>query len=193
MNRFSISAALVGFFACASAEAASLHLVPAATNSSWAIYLDGSPQNGDFNAVKFDATPVGGTFLNTTGGLDGGVPRPPGQAFTYYNRLLNADPLDFPASLQWTLLGISANANLLGFTGGPLGLSISTAGQPGGRLFLGNVLPSAGGSFIAKVQLSNAAGNIVADLQAVPVPEPTSAAVVGAAMAIWTLSRRRRA
>jgi hypothetical protein len=82
--------------------------------------------------------------------------------------------------LGWSLLGTSITAQSLGFSGGPLGQTISTAAEPDGRLFIANAHFDLLGQGVAKVQLSDALGNIVANLEApFGVPEPAGLAWIG--------------
>jgi hypothetical protein len=186
--------AYLSIFAAASANAATVTTeTSASTPYAFSIYLNGSPQNDNFNAIDLVATSAGvhvrlvdagsviqdlnvlfplenaplGSFSNLNSGLLAGVPRPAGQAFTYYNRMLDADPIDFPDSLGWTILGIVRTPTELSFAGGPLGKVISTAGQPNGRLFLANIY-------------------------APPVPEPSCLALTSVAtLGLRTVLRRR--
>jgi hypothetical protein len=187
-----LTLALVGLVA-STANAASLRVEMTKGNQTNAIYLIGAEHNKLFNTVKLEATPdAGGTPANAFGspnsGLNAGVPRPAGEAFTYLNRQLNADPLD--GGLGWSLLGTSTTANLLGFSGGPLGANISTEAT---GLFLGNVqFAGAGMRGTAKVQLSDAAGAVIADLTApLGIPEPGSLGLVGMGMLALAAVRRR--
>jgi hypothetical protein len=184
-------AALVGLVACSTANAASLQVVKSNGDQTNAIYLVGEAQNGLFNTVKLDATPSdGAAFQALNSGLDAGVPRPAGQQMTYLNRQLNADPLD--GGLGWSLLGTATTANSLAFSGGPLGSNITTADQAGGRLFLGNVQLPLGAKGVALVQLSDAAGSVVADLTAdLGVPEPATFGLVSMSLLGLFAARRR--
>jgi hypothetical protein len=132
------------------------------------IYLHGGFDNGNFNAVIFQATTsshdmyysvalhvISGVdvlatlstsifqperfFGNFNSGLVAGAPRPAGDAFTHHNRMLDADPEDVEGGLDWTILGLIRTPMQLSFTGGPLGGKINTASQPGGRLFIANL------------------------------------------------------
>lgn len=95
---FAIALTLVVAVA-SSATAASISVKPVGTaaNNVYSIYVDGEASNGAFDTIYFKVTPSTGTFINTNSGAAAGVPRPAGDAFTYPNRMLNADPLDFPA------------------------------------------------------------------------------------------------
>jgi hypothetical protein len=182
--------------ACGSAKAASLAIVAnGSTPYTYSVYLNGTGVNGNFNTIKLDArprlvlvqlsdsmgrvvadlvapfslgqpSPPGYAFANLSSGQVAGVPRPAGEAFTYYNRLLNADPLDAPGGKGWSLLGIKVTEDLVGFSGGPLGANITTANEPNGQLFLANLYY---------------------------VPEPAACGLVGMALLGLVALRRRRA
>lgn len=103
-------------------------------------------------------------FGNLNSGSVAGIARPPGAPFTYRNRLLNADPLDQPETLGWTLLDVVIQPTKISFIGGPLGQRITTADQPNGRLFLANL------HFV--------------------IPEPATAALAGVALLVPTAAGR---
>jgi hypothetical protein len=95
-------------------------------------------------------------FGNVDSGSVAGIARPPGQPFTYRNRLMNADPLDQPDTLGWTLLDIVVQPNEIELAGGPLGRRITTADQPNGRLFLANlhfVIPEPAAAALASIDV----------------------------------------
>ncbi len=146
------------------AKAASVSVVLSNSSTTVSVYLAGGADNGNFNTVIFKAQPAGGSvilvnssgaqvgptltyshfanfpaFGNLATGLSGGLPRPAGAAFTFYNRMLDADPLDIPGGLHWTVLGLVRTSNELSFTTGPQNVNISTDGQQNGRLFLANL------------------------------------------------------
>ncbi len=79
----------------------------------------------------------------------------PGDPNTFRSPDLDADP--FAGGKGWSILGAVATADQLAFSGGPLGKTIDTSTQPGGKLFLANVnLPSppgGGSGFQAVVTL----------------------------------------
>jgi hypothetical protein len=191
MKSIRILTALLGLVACSTAQGASLHVEKTQGNLINAIFLDGEGQNSLFNTVKFQATPNGSAIFQELVGGFGFVIRPPGEPKTYINQNLNNDPLD--GGLGWSVLGVLRTPNELSFTGGPLGQIITTANEPDGRLFLGNVYLSAGGSGVATVQLSDAQGAVVADLQApLGVPEPAAVCLVTLSLLGSAPARRRR-
>jgi hypothetical protein len=160
------------------------------------IYVDGEAQNGAFDTIFFQARPIPpASFTINNSGLLGGVPRPPGEPSTYPNRMLTADPLDFPGGLALTQVGLINTPQELSFTVGALGGTITTAAQPNGDLFLGNLnLPgfanaSAGAN--ATVQLISA-GSLVQELNTVIfVPEPAAASLAILATT-WFMAVTRR-
>lgn len=178
--------ALLVVLVCSTANAASLHVNTTNSLQTNAIYLDGGPQNGLFNTVIFEAVPISPPmFIN----LSSGVGKPAGDANTYRNRALDADPLD--GGLGWSLVGAQTTATSLTFTGGPLGSNITTADQPGGRLFLANLhFAPPYGFFNARVQLLDGTGTRVADLW-ILAPEPTSAILSVMSPFGLVVSRRR--
>jgi hypothetical protein len=124
------------------------------SNGNYAIYLNGEATV--FDRVYSWVTPDNGAqFQNINGGLNAGAPRGPGNAFTYRNRAIDLAPddIDNPGiGKGWTLIPpTTVSANQVSFAGGPLVGNISTAAEPGGRLFLANVmlLPGAKGSVAA--------------------------------------------
>jgi hypothetical protein len=158
--------ACLSILACNCTHAASLQLTlghVSAQNYISSIYLVGEAQNGGFDTITLKATPdIGvhvqlinagapiadlqapviltgsvGAFLNLNSGLDAGVPRPAGQAFTYRNRQLEADLLD--GGLGWILQDLVMTPSELSFTAGPTTGKITTATEAGGRLFLANI------------------------------------------------------
>lgn len=173
----------------AAAEAASITTVAYPSNVR-AFYLDGASLNGAFDTIYFKATPNGGAaFTNNYSGLLSGTPRPAGQAFTYHNRMLNADPLDFEGGLGLSMFGLVNTPQELSFTVAKLGGTMTTADQPSGKLFLGNVtLTRAGASANALVQLLRA-GTLVYEAQI--VPEPTGLALICLGGCACFFSRRR--
>jgi hypothetical protein len=189
MTRTFAIAPLLAVLLCVPAAAAELTYQQ--FGNSVAIYLDGQELNGYFNVVDVLIEPVAPTIFTNVGfGIEPGI-RPPGQPFTYINRLLNADPLDEPNSLGWSLLGITRTSTRVAFAGSPLGQKIDTSGQPDGNLFLANVhlsSPLPQGGFKARVQLIDV-GNLVADLTV--VPEPTGFAVCLAGLLGLATARRR--
>jgi len=185
MNRLRLVVASLAMLACSAAHAAAIYVEESSANpGAFAIYLDGQSHNGNFNVVDFKVSPVApATFQNVNSGLSAGVPRPPGQAFTYYNQLLNSDPVDFPGGLNWSLLGVVRTSTQVAFAGSPLGQQISTTGQPGGKLFLANIYMPTGMAH-GTVQLIDA-GLLRQQIDfAFPIPEPAILGLSGFAMLV---------
>lgn len=174
------------------ANAASLSVVK--NGATYAFSLDGQASNGAFDTIFFKATtPAPNTFTNQNGGLSSGAPRPAGQAFTYPNRMLNADPGDVEGGLGLSQFGLSnaANSGELSFTVASLGGKLTT---PNGGLFVANVnMPTGAGN--AQWQILNA-GALVAEGNlafGAPVPEPATVALVGMGLIGLVAARRRMA
>lgn len=188
MKRSSALAALVVLVSGTTAHAASLSVNSTDSFKTHAIYLSGEAQNGAFNTVIFSAVPLGGgQFL----ALSSGVGKPAGDPNTYRNRALDADPLD--GGLGWSLVGTQTTATALTFSGGPLGSNITTADQPGGRLFLANLRISLDFNHYISVQLVDATGAQVGPTldTFIPGPEPSSCGLAGIAMLGLAAVRRR--
>lgn len=175
-------------------------------SSAYSVYLNGGAQNGTFDYIRFFAVPLSkaapseASFLNPNSGLAAGIPRPPGQAFTYRNRALSLDPLDpdLPGvGKGWTILNPVTNSSQLSFEGGPLSGKITTADEPGGTLFLANInLPNSAYAYLSLV-LANE-GVVVSRLEQYTIltppvlfPEPGSA-VLSAAAFIGMVAVKRR-
>jgi hypothetical protein len=174
-----------------SAPAAAVELTYQQFGNAVSFFLDGQELNGHFNAIDVVIEPVAPTIFTNISLLPEQPIRPPGEPFTYENALLGADPMENANGLGWSILGLTRTSTRLAFAGGPLGLLIDTSGQPDGNLFLGNVYlssPLPQGGFTARVQLVDA-GNLVADLTA--VPEPAGVAVCVAGLLGLATSRRR--
>ncbi|MBX3434536.1 MAG: PEP-CTERM sorting domain-containing protein [Pirellulales bacterium] len=172
-------------------QAASLQLQNVG-NGVYSLYLLGEELNGEFDTIFLTATPGGGSqFTALQSGLVGGAPRPAGAPNTYRNRNLGADPLDFEDGLGLSEFGIQSTANLQEGTFAALGGTISTAAQPGGRLFLWNFnmgSPSATGSGHVELIRSGVVG---ANLPFSIVPEPATFVLAGISMLGLAAVRRR--
>lgn len=183
-------AALASAFACSVANAAILSVEPTgpAANGIYSVYIDG--QSTTFNGLGLSVKPDGGAaFLNVSSGNVAGAPRPAGDAFTYRNRLLDADASEVPETKGWTLLGVVNTAQEIAFSGGPLGQTITT----GGKLFLANVMLPAGATAKADLQLVNGVDTVFTQqLDIGVVPEPMSMGLAGMALAAVAAFRRRR-
>ncbi|WP_428308389.1 hypothetical protein [Lacipirellula sp.] len=145
-------------------------------NSAVSVYLVGEALNGNFDAIEFRATPLGSsTFLNPNQGLTAGVPRPPGNPFTYRSRFLDLDPADpdLPGlGKGWTIANPITTSSQVSFLGGLINGKISTASEPQGRLFLANLLISPGGGMgPAKIDITLYDEGIVVYST---VPEPST-------------------
>jgi opacity protein-like surface antigen len=186
MQRNFLLATLLALLLAGEATAApiwSVKPIGPAANNVYSFYIDGDNLNGTFDTIFFQVKARGAaSFINTNSGAVGGVPRPAGAAFTYPNRMITADPLDFPGGLALTQVGLVNNAQELSYTAGKLGGTISTGAEANGDLFLGNVMTAPGFfCFTFQIQLITA-GNVVYDtqvLEACPEPAGLSIAALG--------------
>ena len=147
----------------------------------------GGDLNGDFDTIDFQFTATAPTTLLN---LSSGAGKPAGDAFTYRNRVLDADPLD--GGLGFSVVGQTINAQGASWAGGPLGQTIQTGAADSTGLFLQNFNfsgPANKLSGTGRVQLISA-GNIVAEIPIV-IPEPTSVMLTASAL-IGLLGLRRR-
>jgi hypothetical protein len=175
----------------ATASAARLTVEPAGVspNGVYALFVVG--ESTVFNGLGVSVKPDGdATFWDVISGGPIGPPRPPGQSFTYRNRALDADPEDYPESRQWTLLGVVNTQHEQAFSGGPLGRTIDTSGEPGGKLFLINVELPPGATAMATLQLVNGVDTVHTQTLQFPIPEPGSLAITG--LGVLTARARRR-
>jgi len=174
----------------AGAEAASLTYIehPPGVARIWSFYLNIRPDEGPYDTVAFYASSFSSTFLNQNNGLVGGVPRPPGEPFTYWNRNLTRSTAE--GGLGWIVLGPVNTPSELSFTGGVLGGTISTAEQPGGNLFLANVQSMSG---TVQAQLIRGGELKQTLFTFFPPAEPTSSIIAGLGLVGLIIVRRLRA
>ena len=159
----------------------------------FSLYLNGQGFNGQFNVVATEIIPAApAAFANIDSGLNG-TPRSAGEPFTFRSRWLDAPVLD--GGQGWSILGITVAPNLVKFDGSPLGLQIDTSTQPGGRLFLANVVLPYGATATANVDLVGN-GQYLAHLSTTfatgIVPEPATLTLLVAMSATGLLVARRR-
>lgn len=183
-------------FLAANAGGASFYLAYPAPNV-WTLYLDGKELNGAFDTIYVKTSiSAPSTFSNVTSGLVAGVPRPPGQPFSYLNRMLDADPTDIAGGLGLTRFGVVNTPQELAFAAAALDGAITTADQPGGRLFLANFFREHG-SFGSHVQLLREGkllfeANVIPSLTPPEFPEPSSLILMGLGVLVVGVARQRR-
>jgi hypothetical protein len=161
----------------------------------FSLYLNGLGFNGQFNAVSAEIIPAApAAFGSINMGLNGIIPRSAGEPLTFRSRWLDAPVVD--GGQGWSILGITVAPNLVKFDGGPLGQVIDTSAQPGGRLFLANVVLPYGSTATANVLLAGN-GLTLAQLSTTfatgNVPEPATLMLAGLSMGGLFILRRQRA
>lgn len=214
MKHYLFLAVLLAFIAGRAQAAPIWHIKPIgqAADSVWSFFIDGDNLNGAFNAIEFKTwTYPQGRFGNNNSGASAGVPRPPGQQFTYMNRMLGADPVDFPGGYHLAISNLVNTPRELSFTATALNGTISTAAEPGDDLFLGNfyvpsftVIPDSYYLFRIRLLTAGAAaydsGPIYYQMGPITmdgppqwiVPEPATAFLGSAAgIALGAVTRRR--
>ena len=196
-SRYALWCFLVSITIGNCALSAPMYTVVPAANNIYSFYIDGDDQNGKFETFYFEAKAVTGAFLNTSSGNVLGVPRPPGDSFTYGNTMITAHPDEFPGGLMLVRDDYTNNSNELSYLAARYFGQITTASQVGGDLFLGNVMLSdaqAIGTF--RIWLLSA-GRTVYDTgvlrfsPSIPEPVGLTAAVIGF-MGLITSRRLRR-
>jgi hypothetical protein len=180
--------------ASSATDAASISVEKNPANDAYSLFLNGSAENDAFDTIFVLMKPdAPAAFNNMTGG---GMPsiRPPGMAFTYPNRMLNADPSEIPGALGLSQFGVIVTPSELSYTVANLGGTISTAPQPGGNLFLANVnMPGASSSGRATVQILRQ-GALVQEMNTrFFIPEPAAIALTVAGLWGVSLMLRGRA
>jgi hypothetical protein len=158
---------------CSAANAASISVEKNPANDAYSLFLNGGAENDAFDTIFVLMAPdVPAVFTNLPS-HDTGFPRPPGDGLTYHNRMLNGDPVEIPGALGLNMFGYRRIPTELSFTIASLGGTITTAPQPGGNLFLGNVnMPGNSSSGRATVQILRQ-GTLVQEMNArFMVPEP---------------------
>lgn len=189
-----LSLALCGLIQSASAGPIwSVKPVGASANNVYSFFVDGDNLNGAFDTIFFQAKATIGTFINNNSGAVAGVPRPAGDPFTYPNRMITADPVDFPGGLALTQVGLVNTAQELSYTAGKLGGTVTTANEVNGDLFLGNVnLSGAGGA--VQIQLISA-GSVLYDTGILAygpiIPEPAGLSIAALGFTGLVAVRRR--
>lgn len=170
----------------ASSDAASLSLTKSCANGSYQIYLNGESTVFDTFSLHFSA--VVGDFTNLDIGFDGFVPRGLGEPFTYVNRYLGAHPVQ--GGMGLTLVGEQSTAKILAFDATKLGGKVDTSGQPGGRLFLANLMLPQPGVWVGEVRLIAGGQTVQALSPVIPLtgipclPEPSSAFLIAVGIAV---------
>ena len=190
MRQLAAIMALLSTFSCPAGNAAQIDVVANFSSNNYAIYLDGGLTNGQFDVIDFRAvTGSANVFVNIDDGFDGFSPRPAGQDFTYINQLLGASRAQ--GGEGFTVLGATTTPTVVAFTAGPLGATIDTSTDPGGRLFLAN-LDLSSNFFYASIDLYSQ-GTIIESFRIVPIPEPASLLMMSfaAAFAVLALKSRR--
>ncbi len=105
MTKIIALTSLLSLLACTSVSAVCISVAPvgASPDGIYSVFLDGMGE--EFDSIDLSIVPEGGTeFLNPDSGLNGFVPRGPGDPFTYVNALLAA-PTAAPGGQGWSLVG----------------------------------------------------------------------------------------
>lgn len=160
----------------------------------FAIYVLGQDNTvNNFDSIDVTITPIApARFQGSSSGYFGGVPRVAAEPFTFPNRMLSADPAEFPEGLGWSLTNVFNSASELSFTGTPPAPAFDIAAR---TLFLANVsVANDVYPYFRLIRVTvdlKSAGGIIQTLSSqYPTPEPASLTL--AATALLGLSARRR-
>lgn len=191
--RLMLLAALLISLSGSIASAASLSVDQ--VGNVFSLYLNGFGFNGQFDVVGAEVIPAApALFASIDSGLNGLAPRSAGEPFTFRSRWLDAPVVD--GGQGWSVLGITTSPTLVTFAGSPLGQKIDTSTQPGGRLFLANVVLPIGATATANVELVGnglTLANLSTTFATGNVPEPATLTLAGLSMGTVFFLRRRRA
>jgi hypothetical protein len=190
--RLMLLAALLVSLSSSAVSAASLSVDQ--VGNVFSLYLNGQGFNGQFNVVEAEIIPAApALFANIDSGLNGLTPRSAGEPFTFRSRWLDAPVVD--GGQGWSVLGITVSPTVVEFAGSPLGLQIDTSTQPGGRLFLANVVLPYGATATANVELVGnglTLANLSTTFATGIVPEPATVMLASlSAVGLFAVRRRR--
>ncbi len=180
---------LLSLLACSSASAIGISIDPLGLSPEgiYTLWLDG--MNEEFDSIDLTVVGEGVELLNPDSGLNGFVPRGPGDPFTYINVMLSA-PTTFPGGQGWSLVANEATPAGIRVAGGPLGAKIDTTAP----LFLANVMVPLRGTFCARMTVVND-GQTIAEVQAsnsfACIPEPTTLSLTGLTLLGFVCAGRR--
>ncbi len=176
---------LFSLLACSSASALGISVDPAGASPDgiYSLWLDG--MNEEIDSIDFSYVVDGAELLNPDSGLNGFVPRGPGEPFTFVNALLAA-PSAAPGGQGWSLVGNEATTAGIRIAGGPLGAKIDTSAP----LFLANVMLPVGA--IGTVRASFVNGGNTVGMNAFPFPFPEPSCLVLLSLGLISLAGIRR-
>ncbi len=186
MKKIIALTAVLALFAAPSAFGLGISVDPIGRTAEgiYSVWLDG--MDAEIDSIDISIVGDGIELLNPNSGLDGFVPRGPGDPFSYVNALLAA-PTAAPGGQGWSLVGNEATPAGIRIAGGPLGAKIDTSAP----LFLANVMIPADGNAEYVATFVNG-GNTVGEARGpIPVPEPATLALAGLSILGVAFSRRR--